>query len=115
MKRHGLLALAFAILLVAAPSFAVVVAVDDFSTQQTSKGSPSFDHAALVTPSNTDDLAHVARGVLISVDGALKVDTMGGETVTFPTGTFLVKTVYLLRVRRVYSTGTTATGVVTFW
>lgn len=101
-------------LALALPAFAVTVATDDFGTQQTGKGQV-FDHAAAVTPNDTNDLTKVARGILISVDGALKVDTAGGETITFASGTFLVKTIYPIRVRRVYSTGTAATGIVVFW
>jgi hypothetical protein len=110
IRRAFVALLAFGL---AVSAFAVP-AVDDYSTQQTGKGQV-FDHAAAVTPSDSADLGHVSRGFIISVDGALKVDTVGGETITFASGTFLVKTVYNLRVKRVYTTGTTATGIVVFW
>jgi hypothetical protein len=90
-----------------------VVAALPFQSYQPAPGAP-YQHAVLITPSDTDDLANASTAVLISVDGALKVDTEGGETVTFPTGTFLVKTFLPLRVRRIYSTGTTATGIIAF-
>jgi hypothetical protein len=90
-----------------------VVAVKQFASNQSGPGAP-YQHAVLVTPSDTDDLANASTALLLSVDGALKVDTEGGETVVFPTGTFLVKTFLPLRVTRVYSTGTTATGIVAF-
>jgi hypothetical protein len=78
-----------------------------------------YQFATLVTPSGTDDLATASTGLLLSVDGALKVDMEGLSggapvTVTFPIGTFLVKTFLPLRVTRVYSTGTGATGIIAF-
>jgi hypothetical protein len=78
-----------------------------------------YPFATLVTPSDTDDLAVACTALLISVDGALKVDLEGASggspvTLTFPTGTFPVKTFIPLRVRRVYATGTSATGIVVF-
>lgn len=92
-----------------------ITSTDDYRTQATGKGGSPYDHSALITASDFNELVHVSRGVLISVDGALKVDTLGGETIVYPSGTFLVKTIYPLRVRRIYSTSTTATGIVVFW
>ncbi len=84
-----------------------------FASYQATPGAP-YQHAALVTPDDNNDLANAATALLISVDGALKVTTEGGETITFPTGTFTVKTFIPLRVTRVFATGTTATGIVAF-
>jgi len=91
-----------------------VVAVDDYGSYQQGLDSPP-SHSALVTPSDTDQLAHVSRGFLISVDGAVKVLTAGGETITYPSGTFNVKQQYSARWAQVFATGTTATGIVVWW
>ncbi len=82
-------------------------------TIQTGADAPS--HCLLCVPSDSDDLADVAQGFLLSVDGALKLTTWGGETITFPSGTFTVKQQIALRIRKVFSTGTGATGIYLFW
>lgn len=76
--------------------------------------------AAAVTPSNTVDIPSVSggtsnNGCVLYVGGAgdLKVDTVGGDAVTFvavPAGSFIP-----VQVTRVYSTGTTATSIVALW
>ena len=76
--------------------------------------------AAAVTPSNTVDIPSVSggtsnNGCVLYVGGAgdLKVDTVGGDAVTFvavPAGSFIP-----VQVKRVYSTGTTATSIVALW
>ncbi len=68
--------------------------------------------AAAVTPSDSTDLAEDARFLYVGVAGHVKVTTAGGSTVTFsnvPVGFFPV------RVTRVWSTGTTATGILSCW
>jgi hypothetical protein len=76
--------------------------------------------AAAVTPSNTVDIPSVSggtsnNGCVLYVGGAgdLKVDTIGGDAVTFvavPAGSFIP-----VQVTRVYATGTTATSIVALW
>lgn len=68
-------------------------------------------HAAVVTPNDSADLATFARALIIGVAGNVKVDTVGGETVMIPA----VAGVLPVRVRRVYSTDTTASGIVAIW
>lgn len=68
----------------------------------------SFRGAIEVVPSNTVDLVDPVSALHISVAGALKVDMVSGETVTFavvPVG------VLPICVTRVYATGTAATGI----
>lgn len=71
--------------------------------------------AAVVTPSDTADLAPWARGFQITTDGAVTVTTAAGNTVTFPAGTFAPQTPVPLAVRRVWATGTTAGRIVAFY
>ena len=81
---------------------------DDFKDYRRTLEGPA-DNAVLLTPDNSNDLVDVARALYIGVTGALKVDTAGGDTVTFvavPVGIFPV------RVKRVYATGTDADSIV---
>ncbi len=66
-----------------------------------------------ITLNDGNDLAFVTRWITVSVGGTITVDTIGPDgavaqsnvTFTVPLGTFP------WRVSRVYSTGTTATGI----
>lgn len=66
--------------------------------------------AAPVTPSDTVDLPNATTGLYVGGAGNVKVDMFNGETVTF--NALAVGHVHRLAVRRVYSTGTTATNIV---
>lgn len=69
-------------------------------------------HAASVSPSDSTDLSVSTRALIIGTAGALKVDTVGGETVTIasvPAG------ILPIEVTRVYSTGTTASDITALW
>lgn len=84
---------------------------DNFDKFRSGLDSPA-EHAAAVTPNDSTDLTTSTRALFIGTSGNLKVDMVGGETVTFssvPAGVFPV------RVKRVHSTGTTASGIVAMW
>jgi hypothetical protein len=76
--------------------------------------------SAAVTPSDTVDIPSVTGGtsnngcvLYIGVAGNLKVDTAGGDTVTFVgvnAGSF-----FPVQVLRVWATGTTATSIIALW
>jgi hypothetical protein len=71
--------------------------------------SPASNVAA-VTPSDTVDLAFASKRLWIGGAGAVKVNTVGGSTVTYaavPAGTYLN-----VRASRVFATGTAATNIV---
>lgn len=72
-------------------------------------------HVALVTPSDSVDLTYVTRGISLAAAGALKVVTHGGETVVIPSGALTAGIIHPLRVTRIWSTGTDATGIVAYW
>jgi len=62
-----------------------------------------------VTPSDTADLAQMARGLFVGVAGNVKITYADGTTDTL---TNLVAGVWHpMYVKRVYSTGTTATDI----
>lgn len=67
--------------------------------------------AAPVVPSDTADLPYVSRALHIGTPGDLRVLTRNGQDVTYRnvTGT------KILRVARVFATGTTATDIVSEW
>lgn len=71
------------------------------------------DHADAVTPDDANDLANAAiKGLYVGGTGNIKVTTVRGDTVTFnsvPVGFFDVA------VKRVFSTGTTATNIIALY
>lgn len=68
---------------------------------------------AAVTPSDTVDLAPAARALYVGVGGAIKVDTLNGSTLTFAgvSGGCILP----VSVKRVYSTGTTASSIIALY
>lgn len=68
-------------------------------------------HAYAVVPNNDANLPVATREMRILVGGAgnIRADTMQGETVTY-TG-LLAGHVYQLPIKKIYSTGTTATSL----
>ena len=79
-----------------------------YSGRQAHLADPA-SHAFAVTPSDAADLDNWALALYVGTAGDVRVDTWGGETVTFanvPAGVLPV------RVKRVYATGTTAAGIV---
>lgn len=86
--------------------------MDSYSDHATTLVAPARNAAAVV-PSDTNDLAQVARGLFIGQAGDVAVVMADGATVIFPNvqaGSLLP-----LRVTRVRSSGTTATGLVAVW
>jgi hypothetical protein len=76
--------------------------IDDFEGMATGKSDPG-DRLFLVTKSNSDDLPHAARALVVAADATAKVMTLGGDIVeNYP----LFKGFNPGRFRRVYSTGT---------
>lgn len=65
------------------------------------------EFAVAVTPSDSADLTDDARCLWIGGAGAVKVTTVGGSTETFSGCT--AGSILPVQVRRVFSTGTTAT------
>ena len=71
-----------------------------------------YAYGAAVTPADGADLATSCRALWIGGTGAVKVTTVGGDTITLaavPVGLLLI------RAARVWSTGTTATSIVALW
>jgi hypothetical protein len=67
-------------------------------------------NASAVTPADGTDLARPSRGLYVAATGDLKVTTYGGDTVTFED--IAAGVIHPIAARRVWSTGTTATGII---
>lgn len=74
-------------------------------------GATAYSHAVAVTPSDSTALTTAARALWVGGAGAVKVDTVGGETGVTLSGV-AAGTLVALGVTKVYATGTTATLVV---
>ena len=85
---------------------------DSFSEFKAGITAPA-ENGASVTPHDTNDLANTSRGVYVGVSGDVKVDLVGGDTVTFVG--MAAGVIHPIRVTRVYSTGTDATDIVTVY
>ena len=66
----------------------------------------------LISPSDTVNFAKAARGISFGTAGTLAVETIGGDTVTIPSGSLAAGVIHPIHVRKVLSTGTTAGDIV---
>lgn len=89
-------------------------ALDDFSFLGKTADGPA-SHAAIVTPSDSTDLASATRAIYIGAAGAVKLTTLGGETLVLASGVLAVGVPHPIRATRIWSTGTTATPIVAVW
>jgi hypothetical protein len=84
--------------------------VDTFSSHGTSITSPP-GRAAQVTPDDANDLPFFSRALYIGTPGDVRVRTLEGDEVTYKN---LVGT-KVLRVSRIFATGTTAADIISEW
>ena len=68
----------------------------------------------LITPADSD-LAIPTRGICFATAGALRVTFVDGTDVIIPSGALAAGIVHALRVKRVWSTNTTAASIVGFY
>lgn len=83
---------------------------NEFEDHRPGLSSPA-QHAFAITPDDDNDLANVPRGICFATVGTLKVTTLAGDTVTFPSGTLSPGIIHPLQVARVFDTGTSVTSV----
>lgn len=88
------------------------MAINEFASVAVGRSSPAT-HAALVTPSNSTDLATVARGVKLGVAGNLKYTTEAGDTIV-DVG-LAAGVIHPICISRIWATGTTATDITVYW
>ena len=72
---------------------------------------PAVD-AIAVTPSDSEDLAAVARALYVGTTGNVRLTTHSGRTVTF---TSVPVGILPVGASRVWSTGTTASNIIALW
>lgn len=88
------------------------MARDIYETYETGIDGPAIGNVE-VTPSDTEDLDQISRTIYIGSAGNLRLTAKDGTTATYtnlPAGTFLT-----VRARRVFATGTTASGIVSMY
>jgi hypothetical protein len=85
-----------------------------FDDDRSSLESPA-SHVFLITPNDGADLTTNIRAIAFATAGTLKITTLGGETVTIPSGVLAPGIIHPIRVKRVYATGTTVTNIVGVW
>jgi hypothetical protein len=79
---------------------------------RTADATVSAYDAAAVTPSDSVDI-RPTRSLFVGVAGNIKVDMALGTTLTFTN--VLAGSILPVQVKRVYSTGTTATSIVALY
>lgn len=85
---------------------------DQYANEQVPVGGPA-QHAALLTLDDSNDLANYSRAFYVGQAGNLKVTTVGGETLLL-TG-LLIGHVYPIRIKRAWSSTSTADKIVALW
>jgi hypothetical protein len=81
---------------------------DPFASQTPGLESPA-SHLLAVTPSDSEDLEIASRGINVAASGTVRVTTIHDDTETV----FIAAgSAFPLRVKRIWATGTTATGIV---
>lgn len=83
---------------------------DTFETYRDTIDGP-LQNLANITPNDSADLANFTRALYLGAGGDVQVDTVGGQTLTVT----LSEGWHPIRVRRVYATSTTATGLIAGW
>lgn len=73
----------------------------------------SATHAAVVTPSDSTTLGSNCRGFTLGTAGDVKVTTLDGDAVVFTA--LAAGFIHPIACKRIWSTGTTATGIVAVW
>ena len=80
---------------------------DSFSDRHRSPRDPAI-MAFPITPDDSQDLPHVTTSLNVATPGTVRVTTLDGSTADI---TVHPGQAFPIRVRRVWSTGTTATGL----
>ncbi|MGI1662015.1 spike base protein, RCAP_Rcc01079 family [Palleronia sp. KMU-117] len=69
-------------------------------------------HLKVVTPSDSEDMPFASRALNVSGGGAVRVTTVAGDVATIAV---VAGVPFPIRCRRVWATGTTATGIVAMY
>jgi hypothetical protein len=85
--------------------------MDKFNDHIPGLESPA-SHALAVSPSDTEDLPVAGRAVNAATAGSLRVSTVNGDIATI---TIAAGIAFPIRVKRIWASGTTATGLVVLY
>lgn len=86
-----------------------------FANEESAYDSEAVDlGSADYEPKDAQGNAVICRGLLISVAGAVKILTHAGNTVTYPSGALAPQFLYPIKFRKIFQSGTTATGIFAF-
>lgn len=75
-------------------------------------GTDSAGGVALVTPSDTVDLTNATRAIRVETSGDVKLTTVLGQSVVCA---FEAGETRAIKATRIWSTGTTCTGIEAMW
>lgn len=84
-------------------------------TPDTLEAIPSYAVLGSGVASDSVDLTFVSKAISIAVAGDIKVTLLGGQTIVIPSGSLAAGGQHLLRITRLWSTGTAATGIVLYY
>ncbi|MBW4710786.1 hypothetical protein KX928_23595 [Roseobacter sp. YSTF-M11] len=84
---------------------------DKFKSFNEGLNSPPSRLAA-VTPSDTADIPQASRCINVATSGAVRLTTIAGDTETIFVAAGIV---FPIRAARIWSTGTTATGIMVMY
>jgi hypothetical protein len=87
---------------------------DTYSSYAASLTAPAINSAA-ITPDDSTDLAYVSRAISVDVEGFVKYAPLGTQGDAIVTRLLVAGVQHPIRAKRIYATGTTATGVVVDW
>ncbi len=88
----------------------MTAATNDFVSHLDNLTAPAA-HWFAVTPSDSTDMTHATRGILVGTSGNVAVNTVGGES-SVTIYSLVAGIVHPIRATRVLSTGTTAANIV---
>lgn len=86
----------------------MTTAVDHQLSGNSADWTAPYHFVAVITPSDSTDLAYVTRAIRANGAGTVKVDLYTGGTVTM---NFLAGETRSVRATRIYATGTSATTI----
>lgn len=93
----------------------MAAAIDNFVSVFAPGITGPLQHLVNVSPDDANDLVNVSRAIYIGGAGAVKVTTVGGETIVIPSGALAVGVPHPIRVTRIWSASTTATSIMYGW
>lgn len=73
----------------------------------------SIRNIVAITPNDSVDLTNPTKGIYVSATSTIKIDTIGGQTVTI--SSLAGGIWHPIQAKRIYNAGTSATGLLGSW